>query len=117
MRNWIKFGRVWKEAVVPESKWSQKFSGLLRKPVEIAVNLAGVRAEFRDPNFRIQVRCYNNLLLGPIQKPKDVKCNIIFCFVYLLNLVNHQLRVLDNILMKRIFASCMQQMLSSSALP
>jgi hypothetical protein len=31
---------------VAESKWSQKFSGVLSKPVEIAVNLVGVSAEF-----------------------------------------------------------------------
>ena len=94
-----------------------EFFGVLRKPVEIAVHLAGVPAEFRAPISRIQVCCYNNLLLDPTQQPKGVKRDVIFCFVYLLNLVGHQLRVLDNILMKRIFASCMQLMLSSSAQP
>jgi len=31
---------------VAESKWSQKLSGVLSKPLEIAVSLVGVPAEF-----------------------------------------------------------------------
>ena len=102
------------EAVVAECMWSRNIPGVLRKPVEIAVNLFDVPAGSPAPTYRIQVYCYNgSVFLGPTKKPKGVKCNVIFCSVYSLNLVSHQPWVLDTILLKRIFASFMQLMPSS----